>query len=64
MSSGDRRIRIIKQEHRTPLAEPPKISGSHSKTQLQTTREILKTVTSWVEELKAAKKVLIWPRRL
>jgi hypothetical protein len=55
MPSGDKSIRIIKRGQRESLKERD-IPESRVKTQNQTRREILKTVTSWVEELREAKK--------
>jgi hypothetical protein len=61
MSSRDKPIKIIKRNQREFLAEPPEMAHSGLKTENQTRRELIRTVTSWIEERKGTKKELAWP---
>jgi hypothetical protein len=55
MSAADRSIRIIKREHRIVGSGE---ADSSLKTDKEITREILNTITSWVEHQREAKKEL------
>lgn len=50
----NRLIKVIKQSRRTLPGEKKQISAVTAKTDNQVRREIVQTVTSWIEERRAA----------
>jgi hypothetical protein len=58
MSATDRTIKIVKREERETLDEEREKSDARLKTEIQIRREILQTVTSWIERQREAKKEL------
>ncbi len=59
MSAADRTIKIVKREDREALDEERESpDASELKTEIQVRREILQTVTSWIERQREAKKEL------
>lgn len=57
MHTEDRAIKIIKREHRNAVEEGDKAEPS-LKTENEIKREILNTITSWIEHQREAKKEL------
>jgi hypothetical protein len=56
MSTTDKSIKVIKREDRKSLAEAGDSVEPRSKTATQTRREILRTITAWIEDQREAKK--------
>ena len=68
MSSSDKPIKVIKREQREVLAaQSEELPVVPEKTESETRREILKTITLWIEEQRKAQKALSraqsWPLR-
>ena len=59
MGTADKAIKIIKREHRNAVEEESDKAEPSSKTQKEIRREILNTITSWVEQQREAKKELL-----
>lgn len=55
MQTADRVIKIIKRENRDAVEEKPELSA---KTESDIRREMLNTITSWVEDQRQAKEEL------
>ena len=53
MQTADKAIKIIKRENRDVVAEKVDLSA---KTESEIRREILNTITAWVEDQREAKK--------
>jgi len=64
MSFRDKSIRIVKREHRQPIADRRDIAHAKSKTENQTRRELIWTVTSWIDELRETKQEFLVIRSL
>ena len=56
MSTANRSIKIIKREHRSVLEEKPDEVEPYTKTENQIRREILNTITSWIEYQREARR--------
>jgi hypothetical protein len=56
MSTANKFIKIIKREHRTAPEEKRNQAGSGLKTEKQIRREILNTITSWIEYQREARR--------
>lgn len=54
-------VKIIKRKHRKP-SEPREKVKSRLQTENQSRRELVKTVTSWIEQRKKAKKEFACPK--
>jgi uncharacterized protein YebE (UPF0316 family) len=59
MSTANRSIKIVKREHRSVLAEKPDEPEYSIKTENQIRREILNTITSWIECQREGKRVML-----
>jgi hypothetical protein len=62
LMSSSRSIKIIKRSSRKSFSAVERFVHAGAKSENQTRREILKTVTSWIEELRESKKDLTWPK--
>ncbi len=61
MSVSDKSIKIIKREHRESLV-PREMDHSRLRTEKQTRRDLIRTVTSWIEERReTTERELVWP---
>jgi len=61
MSLSGKSIKIIKREHRESLV-PREMDHSRLRTENQTRRDLIRTVSSWIEERReTTKQVLVWP---
>lgn len=58
MQTADRGIKIIKREHRDAVLEDRDQAEPSLKTENEIKREILNTITSWIEHQREAKKEL------
>jgi hypothetical protein len=68
MPANDKPIKVIKREQRETLAaQTEDLSVAPQKTDSEARREILKTITLWIEEQKETQKALslaqVWPLR-
>ena len=59
MQTTDRAIKIIKREHRDAVEEERAQVEPSLKTESEIRREILNTITSWVEHQREARKELL-----
>lgn len=59
MQTTDRAIKIIKREHRDAVELERAQSDPSLKTESEIRREILNTITSWVEHQREARKELL-----
>ena len=59
-----RAIKIIKREHRNAVVEKSGMAEASLKTEKEIRREILNTITSWVEHQREAKKGLLPAKQL
>ena len=57
MPLNNKAIRIIKREKRNILTDKSKTPGFSPRTEKQYHREILKTVTLWIEQLREKKEL-------
>jgi hypothetical protein len=64
MSSASKSIKIVKRSARESFSRVERFVDSGLKSENQTKREVLKTITSWIEELRESKKDLTWPKGL
>src|SRR4030095_15823590 len=62
LMSSSRSIKIIKRSSRKSFSAVERFVDAEAKTENQTRRAILKTVASWIEELRESKKDLTWPK--
>ena len=60
MSLSGKSIKIIKREHRESLV-PGEIDHSRLRTENQSRRDLIRIVTSWIEERRDTKRELVWP---
>jgi hypothetical protein len=60
--SSSKAVKIIKRSTRESFSGVERFVDSGLKPENQAKREILKTVTSWIEELRESKKDLTWPK--
>jgi hypothetical protein len=59
MSANEKPIKVIKREQREVLAaQGEELPAPQEKTESETRREILKTITVWIEEQREAQKAL------
>jgi hypothetical protein len=58
MHTADRAIKIIKRKHRIGVEEERDTVEPSLKTENEIRREILDTITSWIEDQREAKKEL------
>ena len=64
MCAPNRTIKIIKRENRDGGEEESNKAGSSLKTENEIRREILNTITSWIEHQRKAKKASLRSLRI
>jgi len=57
MPANNKIIRIIKREDRRILIDAPQTHSLPTKTESESHRDILKTVNSWIEQLREKKQL-------
>ena len=58
MSANEKPIKVIKREQRELAAQGEELHVPPVKTESETRREILKTITLWIEEQREAQEAL------